>query len=147
LEINFYDDTFEQQINELNPDEKYLVYCRSGNRSGQSLGIFEKLGFENVQELEGGVLAWEKYQSTKKKNDMNLMLEITEQDFIENMIPHHEEAIATASETLERGGTTESVRLLLENIIKMQTDEVSDMKNGIRIGITFLMLIVKSTNR
>lgn len=63
LEIDFYDDTFKQQIAQLNPDDKYLVYCRSGNRSNQSLEIFTDLGFNNVQELDGGMLAWEQYQS------------------------------------------------------------------------------------
>ncbi len=31
----------EQRIDELNKEETYLVYCRSGNRSGQAMGIFE----------------------------------------------------------------------------------------------------------
>lgn len=66
LEIDFYDDTFEQQIAQLNPSDKYLVYCRSGNRSNQSLEVFNDLGFNNVQELDGGILAWEQYQSQPK---------------------------------------------------------------------------------
>lgn len=129
LEINFYDDTFKQQIAELNPGDKYLVYCRSGNRSNKSLDVFSGLGFSNVRELDGGIVAWDEYQSTKKEDDMNLMSELTEQEFIKKMIPHHEEAIATAQETLERGATTQDVKTLLQNIIEAQTSEVADMKS------------------
>ena len=51
-----------------------------------------------------------------------------EKYFIEMMVPHHEEAIATAGEVLERGGTTPDMRALAENIISSQTDEVALMK-------------------
>lgn len=71
LEINFYDENFKQQIRELNPDDKYLVYCRSGNRSGQSLEIFKELGFENVKELDSGIVAWESYQSSRNESESN----------------------------------------------------------------------------
>lgn len=51
-----------------------------------------------------------------------------ERVFIEHMIPHHQEAIRTAQEVLERGGTTESMVTLAENIITTQTEEVRLME-------------------
>ncbi|MDE3123907.1 MAG: rhodanese-like domain-containing protein [Bacteroidota bacterium] len=36
-----------------------IVYCRSGNRSMQAAMILEQLGFEDVTNLAGGMLAWE----------------------------------------------------------------------------------------
>jgi rhodanese-related sulfurtransferase len=43
-------------------DEEVIVYCRSGNRSGQACLLLETLGFTNVKNLTGGMLAWrEKY--------------------------------------------------------------------------------------
>jgi rhodanese-related sulfurtransferase len=59
LEINFYDNDFEQQIRDLNRDEKYLLYCRSGSRSGKTLQLMEGLGFNNVLHLDGGKNAWD----------------------------------------------------------------------------------------
>lgn len=50
---------FVAQIEELDPDKNYYVYCRSGNRSGQACNIMEQLGFENAFNLEGGILEWE----------------------------------------------------------------------------------------
>lgn len=35
-----------------------IVYCRSGNRSGQACAILEMAGFTDVKNLTGGMLAW-----------------------------------------------------------------------------------------
>ena len=39
--------------------EEVIVYCRSGNRSGQASLILEMAGFSNVKNLTGGMLAWQ----------------------------------------------------------------------------------------
>jgi len=36
-----------------------IVYCRSGNRSGSACNSLTKAGFENVNNLVGGIIAWE----------------------------------------------------------------------------------------
>ena len=61
---------------------------------------------------------------------MGSMLVTSEREFIEQMIPHHEEAIETAGEVLERGGTTPGMVTLAENIIASQTEEVALMKES-----------------
>ena len=43
--VDFYDADFAEQLAALDPDVPYLVYCRSGNRSGQTLDIMQQLGF------------------------------------------------------------------------------------------------------
>lgn len=40
-------------------NEEVVVYCRSGKRSVQAALTLESLGFTNVKNLEGGVLAWQ----------------------------------------------------------------------------------------
>ncbi|MCL6294305.1 rhodanese-like domain-containing protein [Jejuia spongiicola] len=50
---------FVNEIEELDKDKSYYVYCRSGNRSGQACNIMNQLGFENAYNLEGGILEWE----------------------------------------------------------------------------------------
>jgi uncharacterized protein (DUF305 family) len=59
---------------------------------------------------------------------MHDMMARSERDFIEQMIPHHQEAIDTAQEVLERGGTTAEMRALAEDIIAAQTAEIDDMR-------------------
>jgi rhodanese-related sulfurtransferase len=39
-------------------DEEVYLYCRSGNRSGQAALILETMGFSNVTNVVGGMLAW-----------------------------------------------------------------------------------------
>lgn len=45
-------------IDELK-DQEVIVYCRSGNRSGQACLILETMGFTNVKNLVGGMMGWE----------------------------------------------------------------------------------------
>lgn len=40
-------------------DETVYVYCRSGNRSGQACLILGTMGFTNVINVTGGMLAWQ----------------------------------------------------------------------------------------
>lgn len=56
--IDFYESDFAANINELDRDQPYLLYCRSGNRSGQTLALMEDLGFTNVADVDGGINAW-----------------------------------------------------------------------------------------
>lgn len=39
-------------------NEEVIIYCRSGNRSGQACMILEMAGFTNVKNLTGGMLHW-----------------------------------------------------------------------------------------
>lgn len=39
-------------------DSEVVVYCRSGNRSGQAAMMLESMGFKDVKNLQGGMLAW-----------------------------------------------------------------------------------------
>ena len=58
--IDFYGPTFETQLEALDREASYAVYCRSGNRSGQVLARMRELGFIDVVDLEGGIVAWQK---------------------------------------------------------------------------------------
>lgn len=56
--INYYDESFVQQLEGLARDKEYLVYCHSGGRSTKTLHLMEKNGFKMVHNLEGGISAW-----------------------------------------------------------------------------------------
>ena len=57
--LDFYRDDFETELADLDPNVPYVVYCRSGNRSGQTIALMEDLEFRTVADVDGGVLAWE----------------------------------------------------------------------------------------
>lgn len=44
-------------------NEEVICYCRSGMRSMQAAMMLESLGFTNVKNMTGGVLAWEELPS------------------------------------------------------------------------------------
>ncbi len=59
-QIDYLNDDFDLRIGKLDRNKAYLVHCRSGGRSTNSLGVWKKLGFKRVYHLDGGFLAWQK---------------------------------------------------------------------------------------
>ncbi|MBM3441644.1 MAG: rhodanese-like domain-containing protein [Bacteroidetes bacterium] len=56
----------QAEVDELEQlkDKEVILYCRSGNRSGQACMMLETMGFNQVKNLVGGMLAWrDKYHS------------------------------------------------------------------------------------
>ncbi|MCH7524053.1 MAG: rhodanese-like domain-containing protein [Bacteroidetes bacterium] len=51
--------SFMDDVNNLDKEKNYFVYCRSGNRSLQACQILESVGINNTYNLLGGILAWE----------------------------------------------------------------------------------------
>ena len=41
-------------------NDEIIVHCRSGARSGNAKAFLVQMGFTNVRNLEGGVLAWQR---------------------------------------------------------------------------------------
>ena len=58
--MNFYDADFRERLLTMNRHQPTILYCRSGNRSGQALEIMRELGFRNVYDMQGGIMAWQR---------------------------------------------------------------------------------------
>ena len=56
--VDFYAPDFADQLAALDPEVPYLVYCRSGSRSGQATQMMKELGFSDVANVDGGIVAW-----------------------------------------------------------------------------------------
>jgi rhodanese-related sulfurtransferase len=54
LNLDFYGADFTARIEALDRQKTYLVYCASGNRSGQATSRMHTLGFAVVYNLGGG---------------------------------------------------------------------------------------------
>ena len=51
--------TFQQNVTQLtDKTKKMYVYCRSGSRSAHAVALLQQLGFTNVENMKGGILAW-----------------------------------------------------------------------------------------
>ncbi|KGN96520.1 sulfurtransferase [Porphyromonas sp. COT-108 OH2963] len=59
--VNIPLDQIESRLNEFKDKKTIIVFCRSGNRSGQAKSILERSGFTNI--LNGGT--WDHVASLK----------------------------------------------------------------------------------
>ncbi len=58
LEIDFTSSNFTSGLTGLDKNKPVLIYCRSGNRSGQAMRQMSAMGFKEIYNLNGGVMAW-----------------------------------------------------------------------------------------
>jgi rhodanese-related sulfurtransferase len=56
VNIDFLAPDFAAKLNKLDKNQPILMHCRSGNRSGQSLAVFQKLGFKKIYHLNYGIV-------------------------------------------------------------------------------------------
>lgn len=56
--IDFNSETFANNLQGLDKNKTYLIYCRSGNRSGKALLLMKEMGFMRVYEIKGGMNDW-----------------------------------------------------------------------------------------
>ena len=59
INLDYYSETFRDGLNKLDKDKKYLIYCRSGGRSGNALNIMVELDFIEVYNMSGGIIIWD----------------------------------------------------------------------------------------
>jgi len=58
VNINIFDADFADRIGGYDKSITYAMVCRSGARSGQACMHMESMGFENISNVEGGMMAW-----------------------------------------------------------------------------------------
>jgi rhodanese-related sulfurtransferase len=54
----FKGQAFIYELEALDKNKNYYVYCKSGGRSGQACVIMNQMGFENTYNLAGGFSQW-----------------------------------------------------------------------------------------
>ena len=58
VNIDFDSENFADELDKLDKDRTYLIYCNTGIRSGQALEVMEKLDFREVYNMSGGIIEW-----------------------------------------------------------------------------------------
>jgi rhodanese-related sulfurtransferase len=48
----------KERLSELDPKAHTVVHCKSGGRSAKAVEILRAAGFDNVWNVNGGMLAW-----------------------------------------------------------------------------------------
>jgi rhodanese-related sulfurtransferase len=57
--IDFFSDTFTQEIEKLDKSKPVIVYCKSGRRSADCAKQLKEKGFVKIYDLDGGIVKWE----------------------------------------------------------------------------------------
>jgi rhodanese-related sulfurtransferase len=60
INIDYYHPGFQTELNKLDRTKTYLVYCRTGSRSGQAFEFMKEQGFREVFDMDGGITVWRK---------------------------------------------------------------------------------------
>jgi rhodanese-related sulfurtransferase len=58
LILDCYSPNFMNELDKLDRNKKYLIYCRSGSRTWMSLKIMSQLWFKEVYDLEWWLISW-----------------------------------------------------------------------------------------
>ncbi len=58
VNINFRSDNFSEEINKLDKNKTYFVYCRTGNRSYEAVKIMAGLNFLSILRLSDDITGW-----------------------------------------------------------------------------------------
>ena len=66
INLDFYSETFHNDILSLPKNETIVLYCRTNNRSSKTANILKENGFKEISVLEGGITEW-----VKNGNDIN----------------------------------------------------------------------------
>ena len=64
--LDFYSETFQNDLLSINKSLPVVLYCRTNNRSTKTANILKENGFKEISVLEGGITDW-----VKNGNDIN----------------------------------------------------------------------------
>ncbi len=60
LNLDYHQPNFKEELEKLDKNKTYLVYCRTGVRSKGAMKIMKELGFKKIYNLVGGITNWKR---------------------------------------------------------------------------------------
>ena len=66
MNLDFYSESFQNDILSIDKNLPVVLYCRTNNRSTKTANILKENGFKEISVLEGGITDW-----VKNGNDIN----------------------------------------------------------------------------
>ena len=60
INIDFYQQDFVTNLQNLDKEKTYLIYCRTANRTSHALRLMKDLGFREVYNMAGGIVDWKR---------------------------------------------------------------------------------------
>ena len=83
INLDIYSEKFDTEINKLDKQKTYYVYCQRGGRSANATEKLRKAGLQNVYELDGGIVNWIKEGKQIEKGRSVLVTEMSIADYTE----------------------------------------------------------------
>jgi phage shock protein E len=71
IQIDFFAPNSATEIEKLDRNKPYLIYCAGGGRSDECGALMEKLGFKNVVNLEKGYDDWKRKGFETEQKEKN----------------------------------------------------------------------------
>lgn len=62
IHIDIQSPTFQDEIQKLDKEKIYYVYCRSGNRSYHAANFMIQNGFKTIYNMSDGIIGWSRLQ-------------------------------------------------------------------------------------
>jgi len=66
MNLDFYSESFQNDLLSIDKSLPVVLYCRTNNRSTKTANILKENGFKEISVLEGGITDW-----VKNGNDIN----------------------------------------------------------------------------
>ena len=58
INLDYYDEVFRDDLDNLDKERTYLIYCRTANRTGKTMPVMQDLRFDEVYNMAGGITEW-----------------------------------------------------------------------------------------
>ncbi|WP_424356385.1 rhodanese-like domain-containing protein [Methanobacterium sp. MBAC-LM] len=58
--LNFKSGSFEDELENMDKNKKYYVYCRTGRKSRKAVELMEKRGYSEAHSVIGGIDKWKR---------------------------------------------------------------------------------------
>jgi rhodanese-related sulfurtransferase len=58
INLDFQSETFEAELDKLDRNKTYLIYCQTGTQSRSALDLMAELNFTKVYKIAGGLVQW-----------------------------------------------------------------------------------------
>lgn len=81
INIDWNGNNFATEIAKLDKTKPIIIYCQSGNRSGKAAAKMLNMGFENLYEMEGGMMKWRAANLPESLNDNSAAKGMSVTDF------------------------------------------------------------------
>ncbi len=58
--LDYYSPGFKKGLQQLDRSKRYLIYCRTGNRTSRTLKIIDQMGFNVIYHMKDGIVDWDR---------------------------------------------------------------------------------------